>query len=202
MPDPQSIRPSYADFLTADQQRRFWSKVEKLSPTACWPWLGYCNPGGYGRFERAQAHRVAWELLRARIPDGLVIDHVCRNRSCVNPAHMEIVSNRENVLRGVGLSAINRRKTHCDKGHEFTPENTRYVKGVRDCRRCDREWWRAKQKTIPPHPSALRTHCKRGHEFTPENTYFRPKGDGRECKTCHRECERRTSKHRGQKGTK
>lgn len=120
---------------------RFWTKVD--SSGDCWEWLAD-KTNGYGRFvignnKKVRAHRFAYERLVGEIPEGLVIDHLCRNRACVNPKHMEVVTNRENILRGEGLTAINARKTHCNRGHKFTSENTR-PNGVngkgRKCREC------------------------------------------------------------------
>jgi hypothetical protein len=86
-----------------------------------------------------QAHRFAWELLRGAIPDGLTLDHLCRNRRCVNPDHLEPVTAVENTMRGQAPHAINARKTHCLRGHAFDEENT-YVRsdGARICRACVR----------------------------------------------------------------
>lgn len=83
------------------------------------------------------AHRMAYEELVGPIADGLQIDHLCRVRCCVNPAHLEPVTQAENIRRGVSPTAANRRKTHCKHGHEFTTENTRLVPEGRICRRCD-----------------------------------------------------------------
>lgn len=133
-------------------EERFWLKVE---PTGfCWYWTGGLNPGGYGRFfvERKSsvaAHRFAYEALVGLIPDGLKLDHLCRNRLCVNPDHTEPVTNRVNTLRGFGPTAQNARAMQCSDGHEFTEENT-YVNraGSRVCRTCmraaQRAWWNAK----------------------------------------------------------
>jgi hypothetical protein len=133
---------------------RFWSKVDRDGPLperqpelgACWLWLAGCFANGYGAFtfERrlVKAHRHAYEQLVGPIPGGLVIDHLCRNTGCVNPAHMEPVTNAVNLLRGEGIGARNLAKTHCKHGHEFTPENT-YRFGpdnrYRSCRACARE---------------------------------------------------------------
>lgn len=126
-------------------RERFWSKVEKTE--SCWFWTDALSHG-YGTFwngERSvRVHRYAWEELRGEIPKGLVIDHLCRNRHCVNPDHLEPVTDRVNVLRGVGITAINATKTHCIHGHEFTRENTRMVPGKSDiperlCVLCRRE---------------------------------------------------------------
>jgi hypothetical protein len=127
--------------------RRFWAKVDRgEAPGVCWEWLGSVDRDGYGRFGIVQpvrnlaAHRTSYELFVDRIPDHLVIDHLCRNRGCVNPAHLEVVTNRVNLLRGRGIGARNAAKTHCTHGHPFDEKNTIYRRsGGRDCRTCRRE---------------------------------------------------------------
>jgi hypothetical protein len=121
----------------------FWNKVEIKTEAECWPWLGNITTQGYGCFnfpvkQRERAHRLAYELVRGPIPDGKVTDHLCRNRACCNPYHIELVSNKVNVLRGVGRTAINAVKDTCKNGHPFTPENTlgRYGGLWRGCRIC------------------------------------------------------------------
>ncbi len=110
----------------------------------CWIWLGSRSTKGYGRVSVSgrtqQAHRVVYEALVGPIPEGLQLDHLCRNRSCVNPAHLEPVTCSENIRRGVNLAAYRAAQTHCLRGHEFTPENTRLKpQGWRVCRTCHRE---------------------------------------------------------------
>lgn len=110
-----------------------------LDGTGCWEWVGTkCN--GYGQIAVdgtvKRAHRVVYEAENGPIGDGLVIDHLCRNPGCVNPAHLEPVTMKENVLRGVGLSAINANKTHCYQGHPLDGDNIRRYRGERICRKC------------------------------------------------------------------
>jgi len=120
---------------------QFWNLVEK-GPD-CWTWHGGINGSGYGQFSLnahfAGAHRLAYELTNGAIPHGMQIDHLCRNKLCVNPSHLEVVTSRINVLRSANGAAINAVKTHCPRGHEYTSENTRIYKGGRLCRSCERE---------------------------------------------------------------
>ena len=126
---------------------RFWEKVEPCPTSGCWHWTAAKDQDGYGMFRwdggARRAHRVSYTELVGPIPEGLQIDHLCRNRGCVNPAHLEPVTNRENVLRGENFSAKNAVKTHCDNGHEFDEGNTYIRRGKRQCRACNREQTRA-----------------------------------------------------------
>lgn len=114
-----------------------------LKTDTCWIWQGAKDTHGYGSLNFGKktqiAHRVVYEALSGKIPKGMSLDHLCRNPICVNPDHLEPVTHKENVLRGVGPTAINAQKTHCKRGHEFTKDNTRItVVGGRLCRACDK----------------------------------------------------------------
>lgn len=139
------------------KRAEFWSKVDKADPDGCWLWTGTKVPSGYGRLWIAQrpfaAHRVAYEWLVGPIPEGLQLDHLCRVRRCVNPAHLEPVTSRENTMRGLNWAARNAEKTHCPQGHPYDEANT-YLRsgGGRGCRACHREAARAQRqrKTFDP----------------------------------------------------
>lgn len=130
-------------------EERFWAKVDRSNPDGCWPWLGVVNDGGYGiikiQYRKTRAHRVAYELSVGPIPHGLVTDHICRNRRCVNPAHLEVVTNKENIRRGFGIPAVNGRRTHCIHGHALEGDNLKIRKadGHRVCLTCLRKHSRA-----------------------------------------------------------
>ena len=104
---------------------RFWNHVDKTNEYGCWTWTGYVDPRGYARISvenRPQfIHRFSYELHKGPIPEGLTIDHLCRTRHCVNPAHLEAVTDRENILRGISAVAVNARKTACPRGHPYSP---------------------------------------------------------------------------------
>lgn len=126
-------------------KERFWSKADKSGgPDACWPWMAALNDKGYGhftlkRFEAngSRAHRISVLLSGRDIPEGMVVDHVCKNRRCVNPSHLRVVTQKENVTQNsLSYQAINAAKTHCIRGHEFTPENTYLRSEGRRCRTC------------------------------------------------------------------
>lgn len=119
---------------------RFWDKVAIIPFHECWEWVGAVGSGGYGHMrvegKTPKAHRISYELNVGPIPEGLVLDHLCRNTLCVRPEHLEPVTQRVNVLRGGGVAAVAARKTHCLRGHEYTVENTLVDNWGRHCRAC------------------------------------------------------------------
>lgn len=121
---------------------RFWQQVEKTE--GCWLWRGPVNNHGYGQSRvlgENLAHRVAFRLTKGDIPESLTLDHLCRVTTCVNPAHLEPVTHRENVLRGVSVSAIHARQTTCPRGHQY---DSRKRSGGRFCSICTRAQRRAR----------------------------------------------------------
>lgn len=130
---------------------RFWSKVHKTE--TCWLWVAFKMKSGYGKFysggdrTRAKtllAHRAAYEFAKGSIPVGMDLDHTCRVRHCVNPDHLEPVTRKENLRRGINWK---RELTHCKRGHELSEENTYLYGGNRrDCRTCRSERGRARRR--------------------------------------------------------
>lgn len=123
-----------------DPVKRFKSKL-KVVESGCWEWQGEILPNGYGRIwdhqKRHLAHRWSYMHHVGPIPDGLVIDHECNNPACVNPDHLRPMTQQANVLRSeTDVAAINARKTHCLRGHEFDAANTYMQSGTRQCRKC------------------------------------------------------------------
>jgi hypothetical protein len=132
---------------------RFWDKVE-LSNDGCWIWKGSLWDG-YGYFSvgsgrHVLAHKWFWEQLNGLVPKGFELDHLCRVRGCVNPAHLEAVTHRMNMLRSpIQITSICSAKTHCKRGHEFTESNTMMYDGKRLCKTCKNQYardsyWRLK----------------------------------------------------------
>ena len=184
---------------------RYRERVVVL-PSGCWEWQGARNYGGYGTVyadgRNGVAHRLTYRLLVGPIPEGLQLDHLCRFPPCVNPAHLEPVTGRENILRGIGATAQNARKAACIKGHPLDEENT-YVNTVagvqwRECRACRRdqqtayrERRRAARKLAPPkvkapiatccgqtfwHPAGLMSHRRKAIHV---DAYLAARAEGR-----------------------
>lgn len=132
------------DLIEALALRRFEKAISK-APDGCWHWTGAIDRrDGYGHFYPGRgatiaAHRFAYECARGPVPDGKVIDHVCRCRHCVNPEHLRAVDNVTNVMCGIGVTAVNARKETCKHGHPLEGDNL-YIRpnGERDCKECRR----------------------------------------------------------------
>jgi len=175
-----------------DAKIRFWEKVNKDGPSGCWVWTASLNRG-YGELgimtngkpRNYKAHRLAWEWLRGPIPEGLVVDHLCRNRACVNPDHLELVTNEENIRRGMWQPVVNVTKTECIHGHELAGDNVYRPPSrpnVRQCKTC-MEIRGASRRTGSR--SQERSHCSQGHELAGDNLYRAPsQPNKRVCRAC------------------
>jgi len=132
--------------------KKILNKLEPLTESGCWVYTGYVNNYGYARMRvnkrTCSAHRLMYEHHIGPIPNGLVIDHLCRVKCCVNPYHLEAVPQKKNVLRGNGVTSINSRKTHCHAGHPFDDKNTYRLKLGRGCKTCYREAKRRSNNAI------------------------------------------------------
>lgn len=174
----------------------FMQRISFSSIVGCWIWTGKTDGRGYGMFRGFKAHRVSYDFFNEGIDRLLVIDHMCKNKKCVNPIHLRQVEKKTNTLENSNAaSALNKVKGCCKHGHEFTPENT-FIKtdGNRGCRKCRLNIGRrnAMIRTaerfslgLPSKLDMMKTHCKWGHEFTPGNTYHFKSGK-RGCKECAR----------------
>lgn len=157
----------------------------------CWGWKGHITTNGYGLHRWAPgvwegAHRVAYELFVGPIPEGRHVHHSCGNKTCVNPAHLEVLLPSDHAkLHNPEIGDRNRDKTHCPLGHPYDEQNTKWSSKGRHCRACHRDG-----KNLEPTPRgkhhADKTHCPHGHEYTEENTYHLPSG-GRVCRQCKRD---------------
>lgn len=130
-------RPELRKVFHMTRIEDFWQKVEKTD--TCWNWKACKDRYGYGRLGHhgtsVLAHRISYELIKGMIPNGLTIDHLCKNRACVNPDHMEVVTNEVNVQRGESYQA---KQTHCKRGHPLSGSNLISYRGSRGCRECKR----------------------------------------------------------------
>ena len=177
---------------------RFWRKVKPNELTGCWEWQDYLH-NGYGAFyvsrrRRIRSHRLVMGTIEP-IPDGLVIDHICRVRRCVNPKHLRVVTPATNSLENnLSPVALNARKKHCIRGHAFADGHWIDSRGYRVCEQCRRpkHLLGTKMRTY----DLNRTNCKYGHELTPENLMI-VKGTGqRKCRICIRRMNREAYKRK------
>jgi len=132
-------------------KEKFLEKV-KVMDSGCWEWQGEIIYSGYGathfRGKHQTAHRVAYLLFRGDIPIGLEPDHICLNKSCVNPEHLRLISHRDNLLASNGVVAKAARQTHCIHGHPFDLFNTIYHKSRKSIQRHCRMCREGKDKTL------------------------------------------------------
>ncbi len=133
------------DFLT-----KFWSRVKKSNN--CWEWTATLDGRGYGKcywkHKQLSSHIISYQLMVGDVPEGLELDHLCRNKKCVNPDHLEAVTHRENMLRGFAPSAIHARKTHCPQGHLYNGINLITYGTNRKCRICKNATQRKYKKRV------------------------------------------------------
>jgi hypothetical protein len=124
------------------KQRHVLMAKMRVDPLGCWAWTGTKTAAGYGQMRvagrREYVHRISYQLHKGAIPDGLAIDHLCRNRACINPEHLEAVHPKTNAMRGRAPGILAYWANRCFKGHEFTPKNTITTpSGHRRCRTCE-----------------------------------------------------------------
>jgi hypothetical protein len=138
-----------------EREAAFWAKITKSD--GCWLWTAALT-SGYGAWGNRRAHRLVYEALVGPIPQGLQLDHLCRNRACVRPEHLEPVTQQVNLARGNGLPARRARQTECIYGHPFDAANTLVTKFGRVCRTCNREKARLRRSAYAA--SGLTAHGK------------------------------------------
>lgn len=190
-----------------DVEPRFWAAITMEPNCGCWLWMAGTTRG-YGVIshnrKKKYAHRLAHELFKGPIPNGYQIDHLCRVIACVNPAHLEAVSPKTNVLRSEAPTAKFARRTHCERGHPLSGKNLLTYAGVRVCRTCkiEREFRGRRRRALAPIGVAnkSKTHCPQGHPYNEENTAFVKCSWGyrRRCKICHLAGEKARRKRQGE----
>lgn len=193
---------------------RFWAKVAVGTDWQCWLWQGPISSNGYGRCAMGKrrawmaAHRVSWTIHYGDIPQGLFVCHHCDVPLCVNPAHLFLGTQTDNMRDAACKGRISsqqrpenqprgeghylRQRTHCVNGHPFDKANTYWTKrGTRTCRACVRaavadHYRRNHKPSEEPHYNSEKTHCVHGHPFDSQNTYIQQKTGKRSCRACSR----------------
>lgn len=185
-------------------KQRLLDKIRIDDKTGCWIWTASIGGPGYGQLSVCgrphAAHRLSYQVHVGEIPEGLFIDHLCRNRPCINPAHLEPVTHQVNMARGMGGKAHAQRmreRTHCKKGHPLTPDNIQWAeRGKRHCKICYQTGVKERndrRKRVPidqrrPNVADIartKTHCPKGHPYSGENLRITKRG-GRICRQCER----------------
>ena len=175
----------------------------------CWTWQGRLNKSGYGRVgvgtgRDMPVHRWVYEQLCGPIPTGMELDHLCRNRACVAPNHLEPVTRQENARRAREAMERGAHKDVCKYGHAMIPENlvvrkSRLGADAHECRKCIRDRnsrkYRKRRGGVVGPPNADKSECKNGHQFDEKNTYLSKQG-ARRCRTCSAASQRRTTQKR------
>ena len=205
--EPDQPRPPPLARERKPQIERLMALVFPEPMSGCWIWIGSLHGKGYGHFTVARGiitklTEYHMSFTVGQFPPGLQLDHLCRVRSCVNPDHLEPVTNQENVRRGLA-GALFRRVSHCPRGHSYDEANTYRHRGERTCRTCKRDSNRlGKQRRIQlieagenPATAVRKTHCSKGHPYSGENISILRDGY-RTCRTCERD---RNAKRRHRK---
>ena len=189
-----------------EEVQRFLEKIRIQGDKECWIWVYYRDPRGYGKFTRSvvydengrsggtpvAAHRFSHELFIGPIPEGFQVHHKCDNPSCVKPDHLEALGVPEHVKQTTGHPA---NQTHCHRGHEFTPENTRLYRGYRHCRACIRLRLKLfRNPEFVEQAAFSKLYCGNDHPLFGDNMTLVSMSHGRYrryCKTCRREASER-----------
>ena len=185
--------------LSTEQLFRFFGSV-RIANAGCWLTESDRMINGYARFSinngKKLAHRISYQFFKGEIPDKMVVMHSCDTRNCINPDHLSLGTAQDNTLDMHAKGRAYRpteRKTHCKYGHEYTPDNTSYVRGGQRCKTCNRNYAKSQKEArkagVAAVPLGNRELCARGHVFE-GNTYFRRTG-GRVCIICKRASEAR-----------
>lgn len=188
-----------------------------ICESGCWEWVGSLKKRLYGGLwhptekRMVYAHIYFYQQKHGPIPEGLELDHLCRNPTCVNPDHLEPVTHAENMRRGSGWAGQKVRQTHCKRGHPLEPGNLlppdpsnpqhAHHRRCLICARANRKYHY--RKNYQPHPRQARTHCPEGHELTSANLVLsRLKRGHKVCRTCTRAKANRYNHEHGLRGLK